>query len=857
MADSTEKIIGTTYDIQEKWLTEVAPKYFDTTNLNMIKVGMLGYTTEIMSSALKDSINHRLALYPEAFKNTASMPRSIYNFAKTQNMSPANAKPAKMPVIFAIRIDDIMAYGARTRQTYEFTISNTNKFLAGDYTFMLQYPVRIIVKENDTGGLAVTASYKIDVESEIETIQSPYLKTWVEKSNGYRTLFIMMDIFEMDLIEKTFNVYSDNIIDNIFYDMTYTEQLAYFKVLYTVNNTQIILPKYFNDAYTPTDVSQWCYYTFPDDATLQIFFSTLGNSFRPAYNSDITIQAYVTHGSEGNFEYTGTIYFKFKEDALKAIPVQVAVATGYTAGGTDRPTLMQFKEEVIEDSLLRKCIVTESDLNIFFNQVVKDTVSNGSKIKFIKKRDDVIKRSWSCFLLLRDTDKHPIPTNTADINTTLDEIQTRFGYRIKAGTSVLGEFFDNYAKETFRFIKETEDPTTITGNSEDKVVYTLPYTVDIRLAPVTNVTYFRTDIDTSETTSFSYINDKVVDEFIVNNITCFRDPFTMNKYKISCKLATSIRKDDVPLYVKLRCIANDGTSDIGYLDLELEDVSTMVFSGYIETDDYFDVESRMKVIRSFKDMLTGQVIEESLMTEIMGFRLGLLYKTQDDTSRIEQFGLMTDINDYCLTNIYDVDNVIALFRGMDSITQPEMYINTDNWETVLKNVPLVRYSYMYSSLATRRALFNMLNAYETSLIDNFDNLEENVPLDLKFYNTYGRTRYMTSNRIDIKLSMLIKLGGIPTQDDIDEIRKFIIDFVDACNDNDMGDLFAYSNLITALETSFDNIVYSKYVSLEDSTTMQTIINKYPEYKGMTKDQIINFVPEHLTLNQANLTVNFI
>ena len=145
MANSNLPFIGTTsYDIQEQ-LIDIASKYLEIDDINTLKTGLFGYITEGMSHIAQHGIFHRNALYNEFFLNTASIPKSIYNQAKILDYNIGVAKPSKITVNFLLKKNDIIRYGKKLPNgSIEFNISNKNKFYIKDFTFMLEYPVKIV-----------------------------------------------------------------------------------------------------------------------------------------------------------------------------------------------------------------------------------------------------------------------------------------------------------------------------------------------------------------------------------------------------------------------------------------------------------------------------------------------------------------------------------------------------------------------------------------------------------------------------------------------------------------------------------------------------------------------------------------
>jgi len=146
--------------------------------------------------------------------------------------------------------------------------------------------------------------------------------------------------------------------------------------------------------------------------------------------------------------------------------------------------------------------------------------------------------------------------------------------------------------------------------------------------------------------------------------------------------------------------------------------------------------------------------------------------------------------------------------------------------------------------------------YYDVLEDGFSKLENNTSVNLKFYNTYGPSKYFHSRTIDgintnITMKLSITLYDTYTQDLDFKIKNFILDFIEKINESS-ANTFAISNLIRELEKNFEDIRYIEFEELNgheiNSDGNQIIYYDYPSIKDMTKEQLINYVPEYLNVH---------
>ena len=78
----------------EEALLDLADTYLQPGSYSTLKSGFLGYMTGSMARVAAEGSHHRNVLYHENFLNTASMPRSIYNYAKIYDYQITMATPS-------------------------------------------------------------------------------------------------------------------------------------------------------------------------------------------------------------------------------------------------------------------------------------------------------------------------------------------------------------------------------------------------------------------------------------------------------------------------------------------------------------------------------------------------------------------------------------------------------------------------------------------------------------------------------------------------------------------------------------------------------------------------------------------
>jgi hypothetical protein len=256
----------------------------------------------------------------------------------------------------------------------------------------------------------------------------------------------------------------------------------------------------------------------------------------------------------------------------------------------------------------------------------------------------------------------------------------------------------------------------------------------------------------------------------------------------------------------------------------------------------------------------------------------ILYSDDYQITKNEKF-LSTKWN---LAVIFESEDYFNLFKVINELVAPiisyemktsdnELNYNMNDYnKNVLQNIsaltikglPVVGNHYIYD-YDTFKDFFKTFDFYYNILKENFRHLETNTSVNLKFYNTYGPsiTYYNYNNEdepspiyIHTKLTLYIKLEEYAYSTELDyKIKKYINDFVDKSNQTD-NKIFAISNLLNGLEDNFEDIIYVQFDSFNnfinkdlDTSEYQVIKNNYPEIREMTRQQLINYVPEYLNI----------
>lgn len=162
------------------------------------------------------------------------------------------------------------------------------------------------------------------------------------------------------------------------------------------------------------------------------------------------------------------------------------------------------------------------------------------------------------------------------------------------------------------------------------------------------------------------------------------------------------------------------------------------------------------------------------------------------------------------------------------------------WYMTLREVPLVRASWMRNS-GNVFDLFSILKNNHDFLYQAYDLLENNFTIDMKFYNTYGRSRYLniglnygddSANMVpldcvNVSFAFGVKLGALVDSSDFyNRFTLFIKEYIESFNKiENYGQNIYITDLITQINIKFsDEIQYLEYYGVNgiDASKAQVI-----------------------------------
>jgi hypothetical protein len=893
------KIENTSYDIQNKWISDIAPKYFDINDISMLRSGLFGYVNEISSNSMEDSINMMNIISNEIYPNKAVLPNSIYSYAALGDFSDFNAKPSSINFTLALRLSDLLTYSTSSDNSeyFSFTISRYSTLIINsEKQFMLDYDVKIKIREkintdksNEDSGYFVSAYYNIDdLSNAMSSITNPYILTkqmllTENNSLGEWYVFLYLSGAQVERESFEYTVYTNDLVESIRYDIEYSGTLSDFNVWYTpaTSSTPIQLEKIYVDSVKP-ESDYFCFYQYSGTNSITITFSAHPDYFKPEFNSTIMVEVYTTLGEDGNFVYEGDdVDFAFYIDETQDQSMKVihfCHLSGAATGGADALSIEEIKYNTIKAFSVRNNIISDNDLDYYFNGITKNC-----KMKFVKKRDDLIQRIYSAFLLLKNSDDEILPTNTINLHLDMEDFDN-----YETDSSILafkpGKLLA-YKEEINDWIyydvdKEHDIDYVIENESVSNYYYTNPFLMKVNTNPYF-VSYYLNSVFDTYNLIFSYIDEDSLDEFIISSFNIERNAIISDTYKITFNINTSLNysefcdvdannnyifNDNLMVKIFLRTSSDDNY--LGYVNCRKTGISNdglfINMEAELYTEDLITSDDEIVILNSIYKLGSNLAIlrrECSVPSDDVYLEIGIFYNGYNSSNKGKFTNLLPNyLNDYCLCNLFESSTEIKFFKDINNIEYSTLILdNNEATAFKIKSIPVVRYLYLYNEDSMENFI-TLIDYFRSSLQSTLSIIENNFDLDLKFYNTYGKSQYFTIGRngealsgTAVSINLVIKLNIELTELVKSDIQSYIISFVESINNTDDTNYLYISNLIQGLTNTFSYITYIEFKDFNGTgdSSKQIIENNIANLSNMNNKQVIKYVPEYLNVSKKS------
>ena len=854
------------YQIKDTLVNQVAPKYLATDEMNMSSTGLFGYITEVLATIGEDGLNVTSMVFKECFANAAENPESLYLMAAIYQLDDLFAKAATMPFVLLVAEPDIISRGRANNNFTEFNIDRRTIFKIDDKIFSLEYDISINTKKTKNGYVHAV-KYVTDHKKTISKVNSQFIQSKVFRYEGQNYLAMAVNLRQYEFEEHNETIISNDKINvcSFDFDIGTDSQIAGFEAFYTPpGGVEIQLAKRLEN--TPKITEPFCYYTLPAEGVLRISFANDDRYFIPEFNSQLRVEIYKTNGTDGNFsKYTGDnitiepVSDKYKEDNALILLGQVSSSS---VGGKNKMTTDELRDAVIAAQSTVKVYNTASDLQLYFKKMVN---ASNTRIMFMKRRDDALIRLFNAFLLLINNDNVIIPTNTVDSIIEHEDIDAEYPETFRSIVRAGKLYRYNEQVPGYMKIDRTLKITDDLDKYEDDFLYANPFLTVMSSSPV-NVGLYLNSVQDDLMLDANEVNGNSFVQFMTSGLSITRNAMAGEMdYELKINVVpttvtmigdciTEIKQDmrvpedakrfvnpvdgkeyiDNELIKVILCL-EDKTVETCFIEFELyafdKAAQQFRFRAKITTDDYISTNSKLKLINSVCDLDKNVVYPEKFVPckDVIGNIYTFFKYTDGTTNEPHKFSPKGIAEGYSFTNKYTTTsepiNFVIPLDSINAYMKYNRYIKDDgtmDYNFKVCSVPMVKANYIKDTARFKEFLdiFTGINQY---LNDEIDMLTNNFDIDIKFFNSYGKSKnYVVGendklDKVNIKLKLEIKpYYTTDTETLIADVKEFILDYVRGEFDTTGNNSIYISNLIRKLEVHFaDKLEYIIYRGIND------------------------------------------
>lgn len=802
--DKSKNLTSDVYGIN-KYVNEIKKDFTPGVNDDTLMLGIFGYTGQIFSDMLQNTIVMASEFSNESIPTRAKFEKNIIAHALGLGITDINAVPATMDILLTFVERDIENHGnvVDKGDGWTFTFDKDIPIYIGDFEFHTDYDIEISKVEYINSGkldsFAYTARYNIDIDNPVSDVTNPYLSPPVKINvRGTDIIFTKCTIRQVEKQTIHKKVLSDNSIASKTVTFEFEGQLSAFTIDVTEgSNTTHLIPVYEGLAVEDRKYPHF-YYSYLDSHTIRIKFDR--SSYQPRINSDVQINIQTTQGEKGNFTYDPNYYPIGNAESEKFgyanVAFEIRPVTGEAANGTDKKSIETLKQLIPKEAVSRGSITNLSDLENFFNMLNTDN----SILYFYKKRDNALERLYHSFIIMRDAYNVIIPTNTIDLKIPKGEVDESLKQIIKKD-------------QCFKLVNDIGIPADIATVSEEydanSFTYVIPYNLIINNQPLYTM-YTLTVIDSKKLLDFSYINGNCIYQYIATSISLNRgyrqDP---NKYSISINFEQNIddrgisetqEANPIRVIAVFYNVENGTETPLRWAEAKpIGDPNEANIYNYrfeFTTNDYIDINNRIRITEGMYDFnLSGyfipssteygtQVDEETGETSFVWPEgkdgdcvniEGTTYRftegewkpyysyahMQANTKCVihilskqdgKDFGLnrldqlIPNIGGYSLSNSYTVLDGVDFFYDYSNVISSTVTVDKDE-ETgeefyTIEKVPVVKYDY-FTEEGKAIDFCKELMQRKTYIDYAIQVLEDAFEMNFKFFNTYGPSKLFT------------------------------------------------------------------------------------------------------------------
>lgn len=211
---------------------------------------------------------------------------------------------------------------------------------------------------------------------------------------------------------------------------------------------------------------------------------------------------------------------------------------------------------------------------------------------------------------------------------------------------------------------------------------------------------------------------------------------------------------------------------------------------------------------------------------------------------------------------FEEDNVEE--PGDEGLTEELNEYSSDGLDeeivVTIKEVPLIKANWIKCKDNYLYVIESLIENYETLETMYYD-LENNFNFDLKFYNTYGKSkffktgisnRYQPLSQVNCSFRFGIHLPGFTSQSTfLEKFRPFVKEYIESVNSSSNNTQVIFiMNLVREIYEKFPEVGYCEYFGFNEfGESTQKIVPV--ERREMSEELLANYIPEFINIASHN------
>ena len=297
-----------------------------------------------------------------------------------------------------------------------------------------------------------------------------------------------------------------------------------------------------------------------------------------------------------------------------------------------------------------------------------------------------------------------------------------------------------------------------------------------------------------------------------------------------------------------------------------EELNLYTLCAYISTDDIMDDDSIL-IDHGICGISGGEDENVNIPFSNLKMRVSVFYKN-DESNNIHKYSKFDYFKAHTMTNTYEENSEsgISLITQIDFIrstltfeeaadSSDEDGVNEDGFIINIKELPLAKAAWIKDTTNFRYLINEVYNDFKI-LKDAFYSLENNYGIDMKFYNTYGKSRFFRTgirdnwnppSRVDCSFRFGVCLSSINTQASfLEQFRAYLKEKVESINST-LGNQSIYIMILTSdITKKFPEVEYMEYYGFNEHGYETQKIEPIPT-NSMDPSAKTSYIPEFINI----------